>query len=84
MGTGGLHPHFNGVVAVNGADDPNDELDDILSGKGLSYGADLLVRKETGTLTGWATLSFLKADRTFPDTYSPFIPQTGRHLPTNL
>ena len=66
---------FNGVVAVNGADDPNDELDDILSGKGLSYGADLLVRKETGTLTGWATLSFLKADRTFPDTYSPFIPQ---------
>jgi len=66
---------FNGVVAVNGADDPNDELDDILSGEGLSYGADLLVRKEAGTLTGWATLSFLKADRTFPDTYSPFIPQ---------
>ena len=66
---------FNGVVAVNGADDPNDEFDDILGGEGLSYGADLLVRKEAGTLTGWATLSFLKADRTFPDTYSPFIPQ---------
>ena len=66
---------FDGVVAVNGADDPNDELDDILGGEGLSYGADLLIRKEAGTVTGWVTLSFLKADRTFPDTYSPFIPQ---------
>jgi len=71
----GYTRNFKGIVSVNGADDPNDDLDDILAGEGLSYGADLLIRKEAGTLTGWAALSFLKADRTFPDTYSPFLPK---------
>jgi len=62
---------FDGVVAFNNAQDPNDDLDDILSGEGLSYGVDLMVRKETGTVTGWLAVSFLRADRTFPDPLSP-------------
>ena len=62
---------FDGVVTFNNAEDPNDELDDILSGEGLSYGLDLMVRRETGDVTGWLAVSFLKADRTFPDPLSP-------------
>ena len=66
---------FDGVVTFNAADNPNDELDDILSGEGLSYGVDFLVKKERGTVTGWLAASFLKADRTFPD---PLSAQPGR------
>ena len=62
---------FDGVVTFNAAEDPNDDLDDILSGDGLSYGVDLLVRRETGAVTGWVAVSYLEADRTFPDPLSP-------------
>ena len=62
---------FDGVVTFNNAENPNDDLDDILSGEGLSYGVDLMVRRETGAVTGWLAVSYLKADRTFPDPLSP-------------
>jgi hypothetical protein len=65
---------FDGVVTFNPGDDPNDDLDDILSGDGLSWGADLMVRKDGGDLSGWVALSFLKAERTFPDVLSPTSP----------
>ncbi len=65
---------FDGVVTVNTGDDPNDDLDDILAGRGLSYGADLLVRKEGGAVNGWLAVSLLKAERTFPDLLSPERP----------
>ncbi|HET9949942.1 MAG TPA: TonB-dependent receptor, partial [Longimicrobiales bacterium] len=58
---------FDGVVTFNPADDPNDDLDDMLGGEGLSYGLDLLLRRDAGAVTGWVAASFLKADRTFPD-----------------
>jgi hypothetical protein len=63
------------VVTFNPAEDPNDELDDVLSGDGLSYGIDFLVRKETGAVNGWVAASVLEAERTFPDPLSPFQPQ---------
>lgn len=66
---------FDGVVTFNVADDPNDDFDDILSGDGLSYGADLLLRKETGDVNGWIAVSFLRANRTFADVLSPEVPQ---------
>ena len=62
---------FDGVVTFNPSDDPNDPLDDILAGEGVSYGADLLLRKETGAVTGWLAASWLKAERIFPDPTSP-------------
>ena len=61
---------FDGVVTFNTAENPNDDLDDISSGDGLSYGFDIMVRKERGSMTGWVAASFLKADRTFPDLQS--------------
>ena len=63
---------FDGVVTFNPGDDPNDPLDDILAGDGVSWGSDLLIRKEGGDVNGWLSLSFLKATRTFPDPLSPF------------
>ncbi|HEX6749084.1 MAG TPA: TonB-dependent receptor [Longimicrobium sp.] len=58
---------YLGVTDLNAADDPNDAADDLLTGRGYSYGADFLVRRTQGRLTGWMTLSLLKARRTFPD-----------------
>ena len=66
---------FDGVVTFNPADDPNDPLDENLSGEGLSYGIDFFLRKETGAVTGWAAASVLQAERTFPDPLSPLRPQ---------
>lgn len=65
---------FDGVVTFNSGDDPNTDLDDILGGTGVSYGLDLFARRNTGTVTGWASLSLLNADRTFPDFLSPELP----------
>jgi len=66
---------FDGVVTFNVADDPNDDFDDILAGDGLSYGADLLLRKETGDVNGWIAVSLLRAERTFADALAPELPR---------
>jgi hypothetical protein len=58
---------FDGVITVNQAEDPNDPLDDFLQGDGYSYGADLYLRKDGSDLSGWITVSWLQARRTFPD-----------------
>ncbi|MCY3613137.1 MAG: TonB-dependent receptor [Gemmatimonadetes bacterium] len=64
----GYYRTFNGVITQNAAEDPNDPLDDLVSGRGRAYGADLFVRRDLGRTTGWISISFLKTDRTFPDT----------------
>jgi hypothetical protein len=61
------HRTFRGVTEFNLADDPNDPADDLLAGRGHSHGADLLLRRSTGSLTGWLALSYLRATRTLPD-----------------
>ena len=61
---------FDGVVTTNPADDLNDPLDDLLTGSAVSYGADLLVRRDPAPdrlVDGWLTLSLLEARRTFPE-----------------
>ncbi len=70
----GYYRSFNGVVTFNTADNPNDPTDDILGGKGTSWGADFMIRKETGEVNGWLAISFLKAQRRFPDVLSPLTP----------
>lgn len=64
----GYYRTFDGVVTLNAADDPNDDLDDLVAGRGRSYGLDLFLKREMGTTTGWISVSFLKTERTFPDT----------------
>jgi hypothetical protein len=58
---------FDGVATNNFAEDPNDQFDDLLAGDGTSYGADAVLRKDRGAITGFVTLSWLKAEREFPD-----------------
>ncbi|MFW6331022.1 MAG: TonB-dependent receptor plug domain-containing protein, partial [Gemmatimonadota bacterium] len=65
---------FDGVIAVNPADDLNDPGDDFVTGDGTSWGADLVVRREPRserTVDGWIAVSFLRAERTFPDPLDP-------------
>ena len=59
------------MTEFNLADNPNDPADDLLAGTGLSYGLDLLLRRNVGRVTGWTTLSFLRAERTLPDPRRP-------------
>lgn len=68
------HRSFDGVITLNTGDDPNLDEDDFLQGTGTSYGADFFVRRTGEGMSGWASLSFLRADRTFPDLLSPEIP----------
>jgi hypothetical protein len=77
----GYYRDFDGVVTFNAADDPNTDLDDILGGTGTSYGADLLVRRDRGDVTGWIALSWLKAERTFEDVLSPLEPRPDITFP---
>ena len=65
---------FDGVMTLNFADSPNDPLDDYLPGTGTSYGADLLIRRSQGATTGWLSLSWLRATRSFPDFQSGLDP----------
>jgi hypothetical protein len=75
---------YDGVTDFNLADDPNRVSDDLLLGEGDSYGLDLLVRRSTGRLTGWTTISLLRAERTFPDPLAQGledVPQTVTFSP---
>lgn len=72
---------FDGVVTINAAEDPSDDLDDFVSGDGWAFGADLFLKRDRGTTTGWVTVSFLKAERTFPDTRSGLDPPPDLAFP---
>ncbi|MQA90505.1 MAG: TonB-dependent receptor plug domain-containing protein [Gemmatimonas sp.] len=75
---------FDGVIEYNLAEDPNDPTDDLQAGDGWSYGVDTQLRRSEGSITGWLTLSFLKAERTFPDPLVASIdelPQTVSYPP---
>ncbi len=63
----GYYRVFEGVVTTNLANDPNVDRDDYLPGTGISYGADFFLRHTGQATTGWLTVSFLRASRTFPD-----------------
>jgi hypothetical protein len=65
---------FDGVSTTNLANNPNDPTDDYLAGVGRSYGADILISKSDGPTTGWLTVSWLRATRSFPDFLSGLDP----------
>ena len=45
----------------------NDHIEtELLSGKGKAYGAEFMVRKQKGALTGWVSYTLAKTDRTVP------------------
>lgn len=63
----GYYRTFDGVIATNPARDPNRAGNELLDGHGRSYGADLFVERAEGDVTGSLSLSWLRAERTFPD-----------------
>jgi len=69
-----FHRSFDGVVTNNLGDDPNEPDDDLLPGTGRGYGADLFVERSADAVSGSLALSWLKADRTFPDFQSGLDP----------
>jgi hypothetical protein len=86
---------FDGVVTFNVAEDPGDESDDILAGKGTAHGIDFLVRKDGDAWGGWMAVSLLRARRTFQDVLAPplvgggqpvveFSPIFDRHLDLDI
>jgi len=66
-GVEGYVRRFDGVAALNAADDPNDARDDLLEGTGLSWGMDFHVQREGGRVRPLLTVSWLKAAREFED-----------------
>jgi len=70
----GYHRWFDGVIATNAAEDPNDPLDDLLRGTGRSYGGDLILRRSGDGVSGWISASWLRATRTFEDPFQGVVP----------
>ena len=70
----GYHRNFDGIITQNWAENPSNLDDDLITGTGRSYGADLMVRRDRGETMGWVSVSFLKAHRTFLDTGSGLDP----------
>ncbi|MEO5509993.1 MAG: TonB-dependent receptor [Longimicrobiales bacterium] len=64
----GYYRKFDGVVANNTAENPNDPNDDLLRGTGVSYGADFQLRRDNGRVRPMLAVSWLKATREFDDT----------------
>lgn len=64
----GYYRHFDGVAANNTAEDPDDPLDDLLRGTGVSYGVDLQLRRDRGRVRPMIAVSLLRTRRTFEDT----------------
>ncbi len=71
----GYFRDFDGVAALNAAEDPNDDTDELVVGNGDAYGLDLFVKRDRGNTTGWLSVSFLKTVRSFPDTRVGVDPQ---------
>jgi hypothetical protein len=70
----GYYRRFDGVATTNPADDPADPTDDLLAGTGLSYGADVYVRRERGSLRPMVAVSWLRAWREFDDAFAGTVP----------
>ncbi len=70
----GYYRRFEGLAAQDWADDPDDPNDDLMSGEGRAYGADLMIRRDLGETMGWLSVSLLKAEHTFRDTGSGLDP----------
>ncbi len=45
-------PYMN-ILDTNPDNNPNDDTDDFIAGTGKAYGLELLLKKQTGRLTGW-------------------------------
>ena len=66
--------NFDGVSTFNFANDTNNDFDDYVAGRGRSYGVDFFARRSRGNTTGWLTVGWLHAMRTFPDPISGLDP----------
>ena len=65
---------FGGVATTNQAIDPNDLGNEYLPGNGRSYGADFFLRRSAGMTEAWISVSWLRAQRSFPDPLSGLNP----------
>jgi hypothetical protein len=55
----GYYKPYDNVLTNNPNNNPVDENDDYIEGTGEVYGIELLLRKNTGKLTGWIGYSYI-------------------------
>lgn len=69
---------YNLVEFKNGSmptDNVNDNVDNqLVSGKGRSYGLELFFKKVTGKFTGWIGYTLSRSERYFPEIQSTYFP----------
>lgn len=66
------YKHMNNLVEfANGSmptDNVNDNVDNqLINGRGWSYGAEFFIKKTTGKITGWIGYTWAKSERLFPE-----------------
>ncbi len=65
---------FRGVITQNPVSDLNDPSDRYLRGTGTAAGIDAFIERRTGRIQGSLSLSYLRANRTFPDVFAGRFP----------
>lgn len=62
----------------------NEHLEtDLLNGKGKAYGVELMIKRKTGKLTGWANYTYSRVLHKLDSDYPEDIVNGGRYFPSN-
>lgn len=63
----------------------NEHLEtDIISGKGKAYGAEFMIKKQTGALTGWASYTYSRVFSRFKSRFDEETINSGNYFPANF
>ena len=59
----GYYKNYTSVLDGNPNNDPSDDKDDFITGTGKAYGGEILVKRESGKLTGWIGYAYSRVQK---------------------
>jgi len=81
--TGSLEMYYkpyNNILTNNPNNDPAVDNDEFIAGKGRAWGTELLLKKTTGTITGWLGYSYSSIQKRFDFNGDNKIEKTGNEM----
>ncbi|HNW56767.1 MAG TPA: TonB-dependent receptor [Bacteroidales bacterium] len=83
----GYYKNLNNVIDFKGGAQllMNEHLEtDIISGKGKAYGIELMLKKQTGPLTGWVSYTYSRVFSKFDSKFKDETINDGSYFPANF
>ncbi len=59
----GYYKKYSSVLDRNPNNDPSDDTDDFIAGSGWAYGSEILLKRESGKLTGWIGYAYSRVQK---------------------